>query len=182
MYPIIDLTCRAGRIGLAAMPGRGGDYAGDLAAIRAWAPNLVISMTPDDDLARHGAASFGADLAAAGIRWRQVATEDYGVPGAAVAPVWALVARDAARTLDAGGGCSRIASQAAGARGWRSCASWSRRARRRGWRSHGYAPRAPARSSGPRNTTGPSSPGSLKEGERPGTTQADPVAAASFRT
>lgn len=103
MYPIIDLTCRAGRIGLAAMPGRGGDYAGDLAAIRAWAPNLVISMTPDDDLARHGAASFGADLAAAGIRWRQVATEDYGVPGAAVAPVWALVARDAARTLDAGG-------------------------------------------------------------------------------
>ena len=184
MYRIDDLSCRAGRIGLGPMPGRGGDYTADLAAIRAWGPDLVISMTPEADLARHGAAGLGADLAAAGIRWRQVATEDYGVPGPAAAQEWEALAQEAARLLDGGGrvlahcvaGCGRSgmallrlmveAGEVPGPalarlRAARPCAV--ERPAQFDWAAEPW-------------TRGG------EEGERPGATQADPVAAASFRT
>ncbi len=182
MYPIDDLSCRAGRIGLAAMPGRGGDYAGDLAAIRAWGPAVVISMTPDDDLARHGAATLGADLAAAGILWRQVATEDYGVPGPGAAPAWALASRDAARALGAGGRVLAHCVAGCGRSGMALLRLMVEAGEAPGVALARLRAARPCAVERPAQFDWAAEPWRAEGGERPGATQADPVAAASFRT
>lgn len=102
-FQIAALPAGGGELGLCPIPGRGGDYAGDLAAILRWAPGLVLTMTTAGELAMTGAGGFGKDLAVAGIHWRHLAIQDYGAPGAATTKLWPEAARAAIEVLGQGG-------------------------------------------------------------------------------
>ena len=100
---ISKLDLAAGQIGICPMPGRGGDYADDLEVVRAWGPTLVLSMTPKAEMAAHGAAGFGADLAQAGIGWAQLAVGDFTAPSADQAADWQAISASARAVLHGGG-------------------------------------------------------------------------------
>lgn len=73
-----ELPVGGGVLALSPMPGRGGDFAGDLARLRDWRPDLVVSMTESHEMA----PDLPGALAAAGIGWRHFPVVDYGVPAA----------------------------------------------------------------------------------------------------
>ena len=73
-----EVSVGGGVLALCPMPGRGGDFAGDLARVRGWRPDLVVSMTEASEMA----ADLPGALAAAGIGWRHFPVVDYGVPEA----------------------------------------------------------------------------------------------------
>ena len=102
-FSITELPLRAGLAGLCPLPGRGGDYAADLAALRGWGPALVLSMTTPQEMARHGAAGLGDDLADQGIGWAHLPVTDFTAPGEEVAAHWLLIADRAGEILDGGG-------------------------------------------------------------------------------
>ncbi len=69
-----------GTLGLCPLPGRGGDYAADFAALRAFDPAAVLSLVQVHEYARHGAPALTADLAAAGIAQIAFPIRDFGTP------------------------------------------------------------------------------------------------------
>ncbi|HBS48654.1 MAG TPA: protein phosphatase [Rhodobacteraceae bacterium] len=97
------LAVGGGALALCAMPGVGGDYAGDLALIRDWAPGLVISMTTEAGMEAAGAANLGFDLQRMGCRWAHLPVPDFGGPDADIAALWPEVSGSARRTLTGGG-------------------------------------------------------------------------------
>lgn len=101
-FAVAELEAGGGWLGLCPMPGRSGDYTGDLAVVIRWAPVLVVSMTVDAELAM-GSARLPADLRAAGIVWRHLPVADFAAESAALAQDWASVA-DEARVVLADGG------------------------------------------------------------------------------
>lgn len=100
---INELDLRAGKVGICPMPGRGGDYPGDLAAIADWGPALVLTMTSDAELAQHGATDLGQDLAARGIGWAQLAVQDFTAPTPDMTGDWDRISATATEILDQGG-------------------------------------------------------------------------------
>lgn len=86
------------RLGLCRLPGDEGDLAGDLAAILAWRPALVLSLTEASEMGPSG--GLGDRLAAAGIGWRHWPIQDFGVPPDASWPTLAAVLH---AVLDGGG-------------------------------------------------------------------------------
>jgi hypothetical protein len=66
-----------GLLALSPMPGRKGDFAGDMARVLDWRPDLVVSMTEGAEMA---AIDLPRALAGAGIGWRHFPVVDYGVP------------------------------------------------------------------------------------------------------
>jgi len=100
---LFRVAAAPGHLAMTWMPGRAGDYAGDVAALVAWRPGLVISMVPLEELARHGAAGLAHDLAAADIAWAHVPVADFGGPDAEAAALWPGAAAAAHGVLDAGG-------------------------------------------------------------------------------
>lgn len=100
---IARLELGGGVLAICPMPGRGGDYAADLAAIRALDPALVVSLAGGQERAAAGAGGLPGDLAGAGIAWAEWPVADFGVPDAAGAADWpALAGR--MRGVLAGGG------------------------------------------------------------------------------
>jgi protein-tyrosine phosphatase len=112
---LATLTLGRGELGLCPIPGRGGDYLGDLATLLHWAPTLVFSMTTAEEMARAGAAGLADDLARAGIGWRHLPVADFAAHSLALATDWHDAAQAARTALDAGkrvlvhcyGGCGR---------------------------------------------------------------------------
>lgn len=100
-FVIHDLPAGGGTVGLCALPGRFGPYADDLEAIRAWHPDLVLSMTTLPEM--EGAAHLGEDLARAGIGWRHLPIVDFGAPGPGVAAKWGDLSALAGGILGSGG-------------------------------------------------------------------------------
>ena len=90
-------------IGLCRMPGWGGDYAGDLALIRAWVPGLVMTMTTRAELRSRGAGRFPDDLAASGITWRHLPVTDFGAGGPGLRDGWPEASAAAHSLLGQGG-------------------------------------------------------------------------------
>lgn len=88
-----------GLLGLCPLPGRHGDYAGDMAALLAWRPGLVLSMVADEALR----VPLARDLAAGGIALCRLPIADFGAPGVETAALWPDAAT-AARAVLAGGG------------------------------------------------------------------------------
>lgn len=113
-FVIADLDAGGGRLGLCPMPGRGGDYAGDLAAILRWGPAMAVTMATAGELAMT-APGFRADLAAAGIGWRHLPVADFAAESVALARGWHDVSAEARGVLSGGrrvlfhcmGGCGR---------------------------------------------------------------------------
>ncbi len=94
-----ELAVGGGIVGIGPCPGRGGDFAADLAALLAWRPDLVLSMATMPEMARVGAGGLPVALAGAGVAWLHCPVADYGVPSAA----WDDVAAGVRAVLGAGG-------------------------------------------------------------------------------
>ncbi|SLN39864.1 hypothetical protein PSA7680_01975 [Pseudoruegeria aquimaris] len=111
-FVIRRVPAGAGEIGIAPLPGRGGDLAADLRAIADFAPAFVISCT---EAAEMGCArALPAGLAAAGIGWRRFPIADFGVPSERTAQAWPALQAEALAVL-AGGG--RVLAHCHGGRG-----------------------------------------------------------------
>jgi protein-tyrosine phosphatase len=114
-FVIHALSVGGGTLAISPMPGLTGSYATDRDRLLAWRPALVVSMTPLSELARKDAAGLTGDLAAAGIAWRHVPVEDFGVPDAAINASWPVIESETVATLAHGdrvlvhchGGCGR---------------------------------------------------------------------------
>ncbi len=76
---IAEINLGAGLLAISPMPGRGGDYAGDLADLLAWHPALVISLTTHAER-EATAPDLPADLARNGTLWRAFPITDYSTP------------------------------------------------------------------------------------------------------
>lgn len=99
-FCISALECGGGTLALSPMPGRGGDYAGDLRAVLGWAPDLVLTMTPRVELA---AVAFPDDLGVAGVGWAHFPVADFGVPDDGSPGLWAAIEQQALARLAEGG-------------------------------------------------------------------------------
>lgn len=97
------INARKGTLAIAALPGAGGDYAGDLRDIGAWRPGLVISLTTQDEMDAVGATDLGQDLQRMGSRWVHLPIDDFGVPGTEVVPLWPAASASARQALGGGG-------------------------------------------------------------------------------
>ena len=102
-FEVTLLSVGTGEIGICPVPGRAGDYGGDLEVIRRWRPDLVLTMTTEAELACVGAASFGADLTAQGTGWHHLPIEDFGAPGGETLALWPAASQQARRRLARGG-------------------------------------------------------------------------------
>lgn len=117
---IAELAVGGGVLGLGPMPGRDGNYVGDLAQLLRWGPGLALTMTTLEELVAKGAKSLPADLAEAGVAWLHLPIGDYGAPSGATLEAWPKAAARARSVLaDAGkvwvhcmGGCGRSGTAA----------------------------------------------------------------------
>lgn len=96
--PVLD-----GIVALSAMPGQGGDYAGDLLHLHDWQPALVVSLATTAEMQAGGAATLGNDLQDVGTRWLHLPTPDRGVPDAQAGETWQAISRVALGALRGGG-------------------------------------------------------------------------------
>lgn len=111
---IYALRVNGGILALSPMPGGGGNYADDLEFLRDWKPALVLSMTPEAELAGAGAANLGADLQAMGTRWMHFPVPDFGTPALRVAMNWPKMSAQILSALKGGG---RVLVHCMGGRG-----------------------------------------------------------------
>lgn len=101
-FAIFDLKAGHGTLGLSPMPGRS-SYQHDLAMIARWDADLVLTMTPLEELARVGAEYLGQDLSALGIAWAHLPIADFGAPQGETAAMWPKVETQALDTLGSHG-------------------------------------------------------------------------------
>mgnify|MGYP006210498067 CR=1 FL=1 len=50
---VAEIAVAGGALGLCPMPGRTGDYAGDLAVVLGWRPSLVLTLAEPQDMVAH---------------------------------------------------------------------------------------------------------------------------------
>lgn len=107
--PAAQVPVGAGWLSLSPLPGRGGDLAGDVAALAAWGADLVVSLTQAQEM---DAGDLVGAVGLAGLGWRHLPVPDYGVPGPGEGLV--LVDELSARLASGGrialhclGGCGR---------------------------------------------------------------------------
>lgn len=92
-----------GILALSPMPGRGGDYAGDLEHLREWQPAMLITLTTAAEMVERGAAHLGQDMQDRGARWAHLPIPDFGTPDADFMEKWPEVSQIARRALKGGG-------------------------------------------------------------------------------
>jgi hypothetical protein len=95
---------RGGGIGVCRLPGRHGALASDVAAIAAWSPRLVLSLTTRAELDAYGAGRLGDLFASRRIGWLHFPIPDFCVPDAAASRRWPGLAARLHEALDGGGG------------------------------------------------------------------------------
>lgn len=100
-FAIYDLAVGGGTLALCPLAGRGGDYARDLAQVRAWRADIVLTMVEAQELTAKGAAGFGADIAPA--VWLHFPVVDYQVPDAGQMDDWAEIEAQILVALAKGG-------------------------------------------------------------------------------
>lgn len=97
MFEIAALPLGRGVIGLCPLP----RTAADRAAVRAFRPDLVISLTDAAELAALGAGDLPRALAATGLDWQGFPVPDFGTP--APGQDWAGLSGRVRGLLDKGG-------------------------------------------------------------------------------
>ncbi len=97
------LQVGGGTLALTSMPGRGGNYSGDLDAVAGWKPGLILSMATEVEMILDGARDFGADVRSRACRWVHLPVEDYGTPCDDVNTRWAEASAAARHALSGGG-------------------------------------------------------------------------------
>ncbi len=102
-FAIHELHVGAGVLALCPLPGRCGQYGDDLARLRNWQPNLLISMTKFHEMAEADALSLGKDVGNIGCNWLHLPIEDFGTLHASDQVPWSIVRQAALSLLKAGG-------------------------------------------------------------------------------
>ena len=102
-FVLYALPVSEGIVALSPLPGRYGDYAGDLNHLRDWQPAIVISMTTQAEMVARGAGDLGNDLQKSGTRWMHLPIEDFGAPTPEVEEAWHTAARAALAAVQGGG-------------------------------------------------------------------------------
>ncbi len=97
------LQVGGGSLALTSMPGRGGDYIGDLDAVAGWKPGLILSMATEVEMILDGARDFGSDVRDRACRWVHLPVEDYGIPTQDVSERWEQASKSARHALSGGG-------------------------------------------------------------------------------
>lgn len=102
-----------GRVGMTICPGRKGpsisgadwnrDLAADVAALRRWKTDIVISLTETDEMARLGTGDMAAALRQAGIEWLHLPIRDVSAPTPDWHAGWRSVSACVHQRLEAGG-------------------------------------------------------------------------------
>ena len=100
---IYALQVGGGTLALTSMPGRGGDYAGDLDTISSWKPGLVISTATEVEMFQAGAQDFGSDIQSRASRWVHLPIEDFNAPPRTVLDEWPSVSSAVRHALSGGG-------------------------------------------------------------------------------
>ncbi len=102
-WSVSELKFGGGRLGIAPIPGRRGDYFADFARLVQWGPRLVLTMVTGAELGHVGAETLGDDLAAMGIGWRHLPVDDLGAPQDRSAELWPNVSTECHGILERGG-------------------------------------------------------------------------------
>lgn len=102
-FTIYELSAGAGTLGICPLPGRFGSYADDFAILDGWAPDLVLTMTQDSEMAAEGAATLGDDLQDLDISWYALPITDFGAPSEDIIVTWPEVSMLAKAILKSGG-------------------------------------------------------------------------------
>ncbi len=102
-FVIYALPVADGILALSQLPGRGGNYAGDLAHLKDWQPAIVMSMTTQPEMVAAGAGDLGADIQDMGTRWMHLPVDDFGVPDPGMEASWHLASSAALSALQGGG-------------------------------------------------------------------------------
>ncbi len=102
-FSINDVSAGTGRIGICPMPGRYGVYRLDIATVKAWRPDLVLTMTELHEMERIGVTNLAGDLAAFGCDWLHLPITDFGVPTGETLADWPAAATRACEILAPGG-------------------------------------------------------------------------------
>jgi protein-tyrosine phosphatase len=111
-YAIFALPAAGGTLALSPLP-----LAGDVQTLLDWQPDLVVSMTSQEEMDRLGSGDLGQVLQAAGVAWHHLPVVDYGTPAA---PDISAIEEAALEVLRAGGkvlthcrgGCGRAGMMA----------------------------------------------------------------------
>ena len=90
MFSIFDVAIGDAALALCPLPGRFSPYLNDFAAILAWRPDLVLSLTERSEMKPVGAADFRADLKAQGIQCCHFPILDYQTPKPENAELWRI--------------------------------------------------------------------------------------------
>ena len=102
-FPIASLPlATGGRIGVCPLPGSHAGLARDLAAIAAWRPVLVVSMTEQRELDAAGCGDLTALLAERDIGWAHLPIPDFGVLPGDGARHWPALSQHLHAILDRG--------------------------------------------------------------------------------
>ncbi len=104
-FPIATLSVAGGgRIGVCPLPGKGGALTADLAAVLAWKPAVVVSMTEASEMEAAGSTSLGGKLEGSGVKWVHLPVRDYGGLSEENAKAWPELSSALHRHLDRGEG------------------------------------------------------------------------------
>ena len=101
-------TPGGGTIGMVHCPGRctapwQRDLAADLAAIKAWRADRLLSLVEAHEFARLGVPQFPQAVRDAGLSWHHVPIRDMQVPAGEFARAWAVAGPQVLGTLRGGG-------------------------------------------------------------------------------
>jgi len=101
-------TPAGGTIGMVHCPGRCAppwqrDLACDLATIKAWRTDALISLVEQHEFARLGVPQFADAVTKAGLVWHHVPIRDMGVPDGVFAHAWSSAGPSVMQTLHVGG-------------------------------------------------------------------------------
>ena len=102
-FEIYDLEVAGGTLALSPLPGRDGQLSRDLAILARWNPTLVVSMTPEAELASLGLEDLGQRLRQLGIARACLPLADFAAPAKAEWPIWQKVSQDVRANLTKGG-------------------------------------------------------------------------------
>jgi len=103
MFTICDLSLGPGRIGLCPLPGRWGDYPGDLGQVMHWRPDMVLSLITGNEFEVCEAATLPADLTSQGVAWRHLPVRDFRHPSPEALEAWSALSTEARTILGRGG-------------------------------------------------------------------------------
>lgn len=88
-FQIFEVSClKSGHVGICQQPGSSGDLRGDLDAMAAWQPDLVVTMTCEDEFPKDTIFLPLAFLKET-YDWLHLPLDDYAAPPTDAAQTWA---------------------------------------------------------------------------------------------